>query len=767
MSAAVEFLQRLRPNGPWQLHAIMPDGPITTRMANTAEDVNRFVKKHDGQGNLYYTVNPRRTVMNKKPKKEDIAAIENLLSDLDPEANERADDAKVRYLGQLNGDFEPKPSAVVDSGNGIQTLWRLTNPIVLPDDAKERATTIADVEARSAALMLRLGGKAGTQNIDRILRLPGTTNLPTESKRKAGRIPCPTKLLSFNGTSYSLDAFPQAATDGKGAKADGAEDEYEPSAAPLPRELATRLHIKNEGAGKRHADYATRHELLFAFIIEALRKRVSAKDIISACLDDKYHGCAVREHCRDNGDRPYVTRQIKQARAKIQDELDTAVGEINETYAMVLAGDKAAIMMFENNSFRLLQIGGFNLWFANRQVLAGKRVMSKGEYWLNHPQRRQYEGIEFEPSGHGRAGYYNLWRGYSVQPKAGDCSLFLAHLKDNIAQSNQALYDWVVGWFAQIFQHPEVKTGTSLVLRGPTATGKTIVGQIFGSLIKDHYRLVADARYVTGQFNAHMVSLLLLQADEAFWAGDKKAQGKLKDLITGESHPIEYKHVDPIWIKNFVRLLATSNEDFVVPAIFKERRFATLDVGSAHAHDKPYFTAIMKQMNNGGREALLQHLLDFDLSTVNLHEIPKTAALVEQIIEAMSPEQAWWFDTLKSGVLPWGMNEKNKCPARKLFVRYIKHAQLQGARRRSIETKIGMFLVKYVGSGLRSDKANYSIYDKHERVSLTVSGRVYAFPLLKECRERFAEEMGHSIAWGFDEEWQHEPDGIDDDEIPY
>jgi hypothetical protein len=253
-----------------------------------------------------------------------------------------------------------------------------------------------------------------------------------------------------------------------------------------------------------------------------------------------------------------------------------------------------------------------------------------------------------------------------------------------------------------------------------------------------------------------MLSLLLLQADEAFWAGDKRAQGRLKDLITGEVHPIEYKHVDPIWIKNFIRLLATSNEDFVVPAIFKERRFATLDVGSAHAHDKPYFTAIVNQINNGGRGALLQYLLDFNLSTVNLHEIRKTAALVEQIIEAMSPEQAWWFDTLKSGVLPWGMKatEKNKCPTRKLFARYIKHAQLQGARRRSIETKIGMFLVKYVGAELKTDKADYGVYDK--RGYYTENGRVYIFPPLKECREKFAQEMGQRILWGFDEEWQHE-----------
>jgi hypothetical protein len=221
VSVAAEFLAWLRPNGPWQLHAIKPDGPITTIMATTAEDVDRFIKTHDGQRNIYYTVNPIRTSMNKKPKKEDVIAIENLLSDLDPEENEPADNAKARYLGQLNGDFEPKASAIVDSGNGIQTLWKLTEPLLLPENEKDRAAIVADVEARSAALMVRLGGKPGTQNIDRILRVPGTANLPNKKKIKACRVACPTKLLSANGTSYSLDAFPPPEANGSGTPDDG------------------------------------------------------------------------------------------------------------------------------------------------------------------------------------------------------------------------------------------------------------------------------------------------------------------------------------------------------------------------------------------------------------------------------------------------------------------------------------------------------------------------------------------------------------------
>jgi hypothetical protein len=127
--------------------------------------------------------------MNKKPKKTDIAAIEYLLGDFDPLGDEKLEDAKARYLKQLY-DLEHKATALVDSGNGIQGIWRLGQAIDLShyplatDDkggpvwGPEAEKIIADVEGRAKALMERLGAKAGTQNIDRILRLPGTINLP-------------------------------------------------------------------------------------------------------------------------------------------------------------------------------------------------------------------------------------------------------------------------------------------------------------------------------------------------------------------------------------------------------------------------------------------------------------------------------------------------------------------------------------------------------------------------------------------------------------
>ena len=560
------------------------------------------------------------------------------------------------------------------------------------------------------------------------------------------------------------------------AAAEGASLE---GAADLPPMLASLLHIPNLGAGKSHGGYPSRSELTFAFVTAALRTRASDGAIAAACLDGSRRGCAVFEHCQDQSNpQAYVAEQIKHAKVKL---FDKEVGDINKTYALVLAGNKAAVMKLEGkksgkSTFRLLQVDAFKQWFANQRITVGEKTVPLANYWLGHKQRRQYEGIEFAPGG-AQPGYYNLWRGFSVEPRAGDCSLFLKHLEENCAQGDTFLYNWIVGWFAQIVQQPTVKPGTALCLRGKQGVGKTKVGQVFGSLFEDHYELVADPRYIVGQFNAHLAQLLLLHADEAFWAGDKRAEGKLKDLVTGLRHWLEFKRVDPISVQNLIRLFVTGNQDWLAPAGFGERRFAVMDVGEAHMKDIAYFVAIDKEMDEGGREALLHHLLNFDLSQLDLRVIPNTKALVEQIIETATPEQAWWLDTLERGELPWGVLDqdnnnatcvKNMCPKKTLFRRYIQHANLQGVRRKEIETRIGMFLNKYVGPDLVTiQQKKYSIYHRSGR-RLTETGRVYTFPPLKDCRQRFAKEMQQDIAWDDAEaDWTHEAEQVEDENVPF
>ena len=703
--------------------------------------------------------------MTRKAAKTDIAAIEYLLVDLDPRDDESPEDAKARYLAAIKA-HAPEPTALVDSGNGIQGLWKqeprieLAEP-VMETDAKGRnvrvfppdtSAIIADVEARSAALMERLGSVAGTQNIDRILRLPGTTNLPNKKKIKAGRVACRTRLISFNNFKYSLDAFPAPEPSGEECKAGAGID-------TLP--VSKRMKDLIRGIDDPDHPYASRSEAVFAVIIAMVGAGCADNQIEAVFLDGSH---PISAHVFEQSKPPeYLARQIARAR---EIATDPHVARLNEHYALVIVGDRSAILKTTDNGITFWTIQAFQQWLANRYVYSNEnKKVPLAKHWMQHPQRRQYEGIVFAP-GRDVQNHFNLWRGFPVVPRPGDCSRFLAHLRDNVCGGDEELYQWVVGWFANIFQRPEQKMGTSLVLRGKMGTGKTKVGEVFGSLLGSHYVPVSDPRYVTGRFNSHLVSCLLLHCDEAFWAGDHAAEGKLKDLITGQDHLIEFKRKEPIKVRNYVRLFVTGNPDWLVPAGLEERRFAVLDLGEGHVQDTAYFAGIDEQMDNGGREALLYYLLKFDLKNVDLRTIPKTAALLDQKISTLNPMQGWWLDTLMRGQLPGLLPDESPkgywtCPSASILDLYLHHAQRQGSRRRSLEVQVGIFLNKHV-PGLRKREIvnKIQVSDVKNIRTRPFRDNVYDFPPLATCRKAYAECLQQNIAWPEHSDWAEWPTNV-------
>ncbi|MGE0750817.1 MAG: VapE domain-containing protein [Variibacter sp.] len=302
--ASVEFLQKLRAGGPWVLTAIVPDGPTTTITAFTEADVISFVRKHNGRRNIYYSVNPLTGATTKKASKKDIVAAEFVLADLDPQDDETPDEAKNRYLARLQ-QFELPPTAVVDSGNGIQALWRLASP-AMPD-------AFPDVEARTKALIVSLGGGAGTQNVDRVLRLPGTINLPNEKKRRVGRAPCETRTLRFNVAAYPLDAFPLPAPGPPTPT--GATSEAVTPAAEYEDDLE---NIIRTGRADRFGD--DRSKAVYYVTNEMLRRGHRPETVVSVLLD---RGNGISAHIYDQGNpAAYAKRQATEAARKIDFQKD-------------------------------------------------------------------------------------------------------------------------------------------------------------------------------------------------------------------------------------------------------------------------------------------------------------------------------------------------------------------------------------------------------------------------------------------------------------
>jgi Mesyanzhinovviridae DNA primase len=714
-------------------------------------DAKDFVKKYNGKRNIYFSVNPTNKILNKKTKKEDVSAFEYLHVDIDPDKGKDLNSERERILNKLRT-YDPQPTIVLDSGNGYQAFWKLEERVNI-----KNFNHIKELESYNIFLEKDLRGD-NCHNIDRIMRLPGTINLPNKIKRKLGRKPALAKLVWFKNISYPISNFRTAKVSKTPPAKEGIslDDIVEVNLDTIQLAENWRYLITMGRDQANPNKYASRSEAVFAVARHLVLKNIPDEIIAGILINPKYK---ISEHILENKEpKKYLNRQIQRAKDYV---IAPELEELNEKHAVIKTGNKVGVLTLPtpgeiNRKLEILSIEGFKNWYWNRVIEVGTdskgRDITKklGIWWLEHPKRREYQGIVFAPNKE-IPGYYNLWDGFAVEPISGDCSIFLEHIRVNVAHGNEEHFNYVIAWMADIFQNPDSKCGTSLVLRGKQGTGKTIIGKVLSSLLEKHCLRISDPRHLAGHFNSHLSSILLLHADEAFWAGDKSSEGKIKDLITGDTQLIEYKGKEPFSIDNFVRLLVTGNPDWVVPAGHEERRFAVFDMSERNIQDHEFFESMQKQMDHGGREALLHYLLNFDLSKVNLKKIPKTQALLHQKLHTLDSMDSWLLDILREGILPGYNEHNNKTPTFVMFRSYLKHSHDLGIPRRSCETRVGMYLKKLFPKLIKVN----GDYEESLYASSTTKVKLYSFPPLNECRRAFEGWLGIKFDWDDeDEDWK-------------
>lgn len=317
VDTAISFLRWLRRDGPWTLTAIEPDtGRIETRVFTDVEAARAFIPKHAGQRNLYYSVNPTRKALNKKATKADITSARFVHADIDPVGDETPDEAKARALATLKSSGLPEPSAIIDSGNGLHLLWRL----------KKKVRPALDIEAFNRAVGQALNADGSTWNVDRILRVPGTVNLPDTKKRKKGRKKCRAQLRNTNDRRYGaeqfprVDAFTRTKTNGS-APLDLPDELPEVDVDALPVSDEVKHLIRNGEGGQFDGD---RSRAVFRVACDCVRAGVDDALIVSLLLDQRY---AISEHARtQTNPRRCAARQVERAQLSVGEFVTDAHG---------------------------------------------------------------------------------------------------------------------------------------------------------------------------------------------------------------------------------------------------------------------------------------------------------------------------------------------------------------------------------------------------------------------------------------------------------
>jgi phage/plasmid-associated DNA primase len=112
---------------------------------------------------------------------------------------------------------------------------------------------------------------------------------------------------------------------------------------------------------------------------------------------------------------------------------------------------------------------------------------------------------------------------------------------------------------------------------------------------------------------------------------------------------IEPKGVDSFQMPNRLKILMSSNNDWVIPASADERRYFVLDVPDTRKGDRSYFTRLAAAIEGEELAAFLAYLLSLDLAGFDHRNPPHTDGLNKQKLIGGNTLQKFWLDCLTNG----------------------------------------------------------------------------------------------------------------------
>jgi len=323
-------LRFMRSIGRRTLAAINPDKDGSPPICATPEKLsaaNNWISDRSDRLNIHFTVNPCKTALNRKPAETDIATFTFAHVDCDPLPGEAASNARRRHRQALNA-LRWQPTFIWDTGNGVAALWQIDTPIELIDEA-----TIERCKAVNIGLIQALGGKAAgvdnCQNLDRLLRMPGTINIPGPRKRAAGRtVEVAGNVEHHPQRIYSIAKLPTATI-----SADVGDDtteigepisDYDLTNLKVPERIQTIIiHGRVPGEVKKKDDSRSAWE---AEVIFSMIRAGNSNELILGILLDPLN--AIGERVLEKSDpENYARKEIIRLRKKITTEIATDFGE--------------------------------------------------------------------------------------------------------------------------------------------------------------------------------------------------------------------------------------------------------------------------------------------------------------------------------------------------------------------------------------------------------------------------------------------------------
>lgn len=339
---AVAWVRQWAPTGTITLTAADPEWKRISTISSPRDDaLQEFIKEWNGKRGLFLQVNETKSRLwvdehakPIRPGKEHITFLRGLHIDMDVQTRPEVLAMTLESIRPSILGHTLKPTFVNDTGGGFHAFYRFPEPLPATDE------NIALVEGLNAMLIEQLKGDKGTHNVDRILRVPFTVNIPKQSKVDLyGRVPA--RVMPSYRSEDNVDITTLKATPAEQRKV-AASTKHDVVEVPSVTDIeqlglsidkdsdwdllaliawTPGLGIGFEQPPELHDSdkqylfelpgpdtKGKRSERVKAVVDRLLRRKVSAEKIVGTLMNANW---GLYEHVKDNGGLSYAWHQLR------------------------------------------------------------------------------------------------------------------------------------------------------------------------------------------------------------------------------------------------------------------------------------------------------------------------------------------------------------------------------------------------------------------------------------------------------------------------
>ena len=401
--------------------------------------------------------------------------------------------------------------------------------------------------------------------------------------------------------------------------------------------------------------------------------------------------------------------------------------------------------------------------------------------WCEWIDRKEVRAIGFDPRDNANSDLFNLWNGFNISKEVADtydeeeAQPILDHIKELWCNNDEDSFEYVMNYFSHIIQKPHIKTGVLLALKSKQGGGKGIILDKLAQIIGDnHYAQNSNANFLFGDFNGQLEGKILINLDEAFWGGDKKLEGVIKNKITEKRQTINKKNKENYMVDCYANYIITTNNDWFAGTTEDDRRHYCLELNNrlSGRMNKETLKHIQPVLD-APCEAFAKVLYNRDISEFKPRMFKKTKLLQNQVEMNWCSPKVFWNNVMRDG----GFEFRGKFVEWNKILKYSEYdtnhqygleIKNKKKEKRVVYEKDWLFRCydsqsyngrKFDNSSFWREIQKNCIGDLYveKKIQVKKERKLYVFlPTLEEAREKWNEMQEYDYNYGEedDDEWE-------------